>query len=554
MVAMERGRHHNIADVVLDTHVRAGRGDAVALRSLAADGTVTQRTFADLTHDTARMASALGELGLRPGDRVFVLLGRGATLHATLLGILRAGMVAAPLFAAFGPEPVHQRIDLGEGRAIVTTLELYRRSVEPVRARLPGLTTVVLTDVAPHQEPPGTVALALLLADADPHLPPHPVHPTDPALVHFTSGTTGTPKGALHVHGAVAAHRDTAVEVFGLQPGEHYWCTADPGWVTGTSYGVMAPLAVGAVSIVDEAEFDPARWWHVLESEHVAVWYTAPTAIRMLRRSGGGPPASADLSALRLVASVGEPLDAGSVTWGAEVLGTPVRDTWWQTETGSIMIATTHTMTPRPGAMGQPLTGVTAGILACDDDGRLVHTADGAPLEIGAADTVGMLALRPDWPSMFHDYLGAHDRYLGCFTHGWYLTGDLVRRDADGFVWFVGRADDVITSAGHLIGPFEVEAVLATHPDVVAAGVYGVPDPDVGEVVHACVVARDPHADTQELVRSVRAHARRLLGAAVAPRRISVVDELPMTTSGKVMRRVLRDRDLAAVAAPGGTP
>jgi acetyl-CoA synthetase len=538
---MEWVRHHNIAHVVLDTHVEAGRGDAMALRSLAGDGTATERTFAELTHDSARMASVLGELGLLPGERVFVLLGRGVQLHTTLLGILRAGMVASPLFAAFGPEPVHQRMELGDARAIVTTLELYRRSVAPVRHRLPRLATVVLVDVDDHGTPPGTVALAPLLADADPHLPPVPVSCDDPALVHFTSGTTGTPKGALHVHGAVAAHRDSAVEVFGLQPGERYWCTADPGWVTGTSYGVMAPLAVGALSIVDEAEFDPARWWHVLDSERVAVWYTAPTAIRMLRRSGGAPPAGTDLSALRLVASVGEPLDATSVTWGEHTLGTPVRDTWWQTETGSIMIATTHAMAPIPGAMGRPLSGVSASILACDEEGRLVRTTDGATLAIDAPDVVGMLALRPDGASMFHDYLGAHDRYLACFSDGWYLTGDLVRRDADDFWWFVGRADDVITSAGHLIGPFEVEAVLTAHPDVAAAGVYGVPDADVGEVVHACVVPRDASGDADALVRSVRAHARQQLGAAVAPRHITVVDELPVTTSGKVMRRTLRE-------------
>jgi acetyl-CoA synthetase len=551
---MERARHHNIAHVVLDTHVEAGHGDDLALRSVASDGSVTQRTFAELTRDTARVTSVLHDVGLHPGDRVFLLLNRGLHLHTSLLGTLRAGMVAAPLFAAFGPEPVHQRMERGPARAIVTTLELYRRSVEPVRSRLPHLDTVLLVDIDDRDAPPGTLAMSALLAGADPHRPPVPVHPDDPALVHFTSGTTGTPKGALHVHAAVAAHRSTAIEVFGLQRGERYWCTADPGWVTGTSYGVIAPLAVGALSIIDEAEFDPIRWWRLLDRERVAVWYTAPTAIRMLRRTGGGPPPGTDLSALRVAASVGEPLDASSVTWGDQVLGTPVRDTWWQTETGSIMVATTHTMTPTPGAMGRPLEGVEAGILACDEAGHLLRTTDGGTLAIDAPDVVGMLALRPNWPSMFHDYLGAHERYLDCFANGWYLTGDLVRRDAEGSLWFVGRADDVITSAGHLIGPFEVETVLAQHPDVVAAGVYGVPDSDVGEVVHACVVARDPHGDPFELARSVRAHARRLLGPAIAPRRITVVDELPVTTSGKVMRRVLRELDVEATAAAGTAP
>ena len=538
---MERARHHNMTDVVLDAHVRAGRGDELALRSLAADGTATQRTFAELTADAARVASTLTSLGLEPGDRVFLLLGRGVHLHSTLLGILRAGLVASPLFAAFGPEPVHQRLALGEGRAIVTTRDLHLRSVEPIRHRLPHLTTVLLTDVHQHDAPPGTTALPPLLAAADPHLPPFPMHPDDPALVHFTSGTTGTPKGAVHVHGAIESHRATAHQVFGLQPGDRYWCTADPGWVTGTSYGVLAPLAVGAVTIVDEAEFDPARWWRLLDHERVAVWYTAPTAIRLLRRAGGGPPPGTDLTHLRMAASVGEPLDATSVTWGQQVLGTPVRDTWWQTETGSIMIATTRTMTPRVGAIGKPLAGVTMAVLACDAEGHLARSPAGDVVPVSTAGAAGMLALRPPWPSMFRDYLGAHDRYLACFIDGWYLTGDLVRCDRDGYVWFVGRVDDVITSAGHLIGPFEVEAVLSAHPDVVAAAVFGVPDPDVGEAVHACIVARDPEQDRVTLERAVRAYARQHLGAAVAPRRVTVVDELPVTSSGKVMRRTLRE-------------
>lgn len=541
---MERARHHNLVDVVLDHHIRSGLAGALALRSIGAQGEVSERTFAQLSEDSARMASVLHGLGLEPGDRVFVLLTRGVALHTAMLGIMRAGMVAGPLFAAFGPEPVHQRLELGEARAIVTDLELFGSRVAPIRDRLPHLAHILLTDAFPGEEPPGTIALTSLLASADPDMPPVPVHPADPALVHFTSGTTGTPKGALHVHGAVEAHRDSAIEVFGLRAGERYWCSADPGWVTGTSYGILAPLAVGAVTIVDEAEFDPTRWWSILAEERIAVWYTAPTAIRMMRRSRDEPDPTLDLSSLRLVASVGEPLDPASVTWGERVLGVPVRDTWWQTETGSIMVATTHAMTPRPGAIGRPVSGVTLGVLACDDSGTLRFDDHGLPVEITQPDTVGMLAIRPGWASMFREYLGAPDRYAACFVGGWYLSGDLVRRDRDGFVWFVGRSDDVITSAGHLIGPFEVEAVLTTHPDVVAAGVYGVPDAEVGEVVHACVVPRDPLSDPEALAVAVRAHARRHLGAAVAPRRIRVVEELPVTRSGKILRRVLRDQEL----------
>lgn len=550
---MERARHHNLVDRVLDTHVRAGLGGTLALRSLAPDGEVSERTFGELTHDSARVASVLHGVGLDPGDRVMVMSGRGVSLHGSVLGILRAGMVACPVFAAFGPEPVLQRLDLGEIDAVITTVDLYRSRIQPIRDRLRQPIQVMLTDAIGGEEPPDTMSLPHLLAGADPETGAMPVNREDPAVIHFTSGTTGTPKGAVHVHGAVTAHRDSAIEVFGLAPGERYWCTADPGWVTGTSYGIIAPLAVGAVTIVDEAEFDPTRWWRILSEEHIAVWYTAPTAIRMMRRSRDVADPTLDLSALRLAASVGEPLDASSVTWGERVLGVAIRDTWWQTETGSIMIATDHATTPRPGAIGRPLRDITIAVWACDDTGVLQRTATGQPIEVDEPDMVGMLAIRSGWPSMFIDYLGAHERYEKCFESDWYVTGDLVRRDRDGFVWFVGRSDDVITSAGHLIGPFEVEAVLEAHPDVLAAGVYGVPDPDVGEVVHACVVARDPAIDPEALSVAVRAHARRHLGAAVAPRRIRVVEELPTTTSGKILRRTLRESELAASSSRTGS-
>jgi acetyl-CoA synthetase len=315
-----------------------------------------------------------------------------------------------------------------------------------------------------------------------------------------------------------------------------FWCTADPGWVTGTSYGIVAPLSHGLEQIVDEGDFDAERWYGVLQDQRVSVWYTAPTAIRMLMKAGPELPRKFDLSALRFVASVGEPLNAEAVLWGQGALGLPIHDNWWQTETGGIMIANYAGTALKPGSMGRPLPGIDAAIVRRREDGGLDVLA--------GPDASGELALRAGWPSMFRAYLDAEERYRKCFRDGWYLSGDLARRDADGFYWFLGRADDVIKTAGHLIGPVEVEAVLLQHPAVVEAGVIGKPDPVAGEVVKAFVTLRAGARPDEALRRELLAHARARLGPAVAPREIDFRDALPHTRSGKIMRRLLRAREL----------
>jgi acetyl-CoA synthetase len=345
------------------------------------------------------------------------------------------------------------------------------------------------------------------------------------------------------VHAAVVGHHETGRSALDLHPDDVFWCTADPGWVTGTSYGIIAPLTHGITSIVDEAELDAARWYGILEDQRVTVWYTAPTALRMLMRAGTEVARQHDLSHLRFVASVGEPLNPEVVVWGEEALGLPVHDNWWQTETGGIMIANLAGEDVRPGSMGRPLPGVEAAVLAQGADGRAA-VRDGEVEVIDDPARDGELALRPGWPSMFRGYLHEDERYERCFAGGWYLTGDVARRDADGSFWFVGRADDVIKSAGHLIGPFEVESVLMEHPAVVEAGVIGVPDPVAGEVVKAFVSLRTGHEPSDELRLGLLGHARRRLGAAVAPREIVFDQHLPHTKSGKIMRRLLKAREL----------
>ncbi|MGZ9100831.1 MAG: AMP-binding protein, partial [Brevundimonas sp.] len=375
-----------------------------------------------------------------------------------------------------------------------------------------------------------------MMAQASDAFAAEPTQGDDMALLHFTSGTTGKPKGALHVHEAIVAHVATARLALDLHPDDVYWCTADPGWVTGTSYGIISPLTNGVTLVVDEAEFDAERWRRILGEQKVTVWYTAPTAVRMLMKAWDADPRPYDLPALRFMASVGEPLNPEAVLWGVEAFGRPFHDNWWQTETGGIMIANFAAMDIKPGSMGRPLPGVTAGIVE--------RAADGSVREAREPMALGELALRPGWPSIMRGYLHEEERFRKCFAGGWYLSGDLAMRDADGYYWFVGRADDVIKSAGHLIGPFEVESVLMEHPAVAEAAVIGLPDPIAGETVKAFVALRDGFEAGEPLRRDILGHARKRLGPAVAPRDIAFRQNLPKTRSGKLMRRLLKAREL----------
>jgi acetyl-CoA synthetase len=528
----------NIGFEAVDRHAAGPLKDRVAFRWIGRRGDQRSFTYAGLSRLSSRFANALRGLGIGKGDRLFVLAGRIPELYVAVLGALKNGTVVSPLFSAFGPEPIRTRIALGEGTALVTTDGLYRRKVAPVAAELPGLKHVLLAgeDGRAPAAIPGTLDLAALMAQASEDFDAAPTGPEDMALLHFTSGTTGTPKGAIHVHGAVLTHWATGKYALDLHPEDVFWCTADPGWVTGTSYGIIAPLLHGVTSVIDEADFDAERWYGILQEQKVSVWYTAPTAIRMLMKAGPEIPRKYRFPDLRFVASVGEPLNPEAVWWGQEVLGLPIHDNWWQTETGGIMIANTPALDIKPGSMGRPLPGVDAAIVR--------RLKDGSVEEISEPDTEGELALRRGWPSMFRGYLNMEERYRKCFAGNWYLTGDLAKRDADGYFWFVGRADDVIKSAGHLIGPFEVESALMEHPAVAEAGVIGKPDPVVGEAVKAFVSLKKGYGESEELRLELLGHARKRLGAVVAPKEIAFVERLPRTRSGKIMRRLLKAREL----------
>jgi acetyl-CoA synthetase len=515
------------------------------LRWIGRAGERRDITYRELRALTSRFANVLDDLGVRREERVATLLGRVPELYVAALGALKHGSAYCPLFSAFGPEPVRQRLALGDVRVLVTTPAFYARKVAPQRDALPRLAHVLLVGDADEVAAagPGVRELRALL-DAAPER--WEIPPTDPeqlALLHFTSGTTGAPKGAMHVHAAVVAHHATAAMALDLRDGDVFWCTADPGWVTGTSYGIVAPLVHGATAIVDEGELDQDRWYRTLQDERVTVWYTAPTAVRSLMRAGSDVAHAYDFSALRLAASVGEPLDADAVRWGVTALGQPIHDTWWQTETGAIMVANVRSDDVRPGSMGRPLPGVEAAVLRRDDAGAVVVDDLGVAVEADPGEC-GELALRPGWPSMFRGYLGEPERYRRCFRGGWYLSGDLARRDDDGWLWFVGRGDDVIKSSGHLIGPFEVEQVLRQHPAVADVGVIGLPDLIAGQVVKALVCTAPGFAASNALARELLGFARARLGPAVAPRIVGFVEEIPKNRSGKVMRRLLRAREL----------
>lgn len=533
----------NIAYEAVDRHAEGANAGKDALRFIRADGTVRALTFAQLAEETSLFASVLRGLGIGRGDRVFSLLGRMPELYSAILGTFKNASVFCPLFAAFGPEPIRQRMMLGDGKVLVTTRALYRRKVLPIRAELPELRHVLIVDAegSPDQ---GTLDLAALLADAPDYGPNASTDREDMALLHFTSGTTGTPKGAIHVHDAVTAHYATGLFALDLHAEDVFWCTADPGWVTGTSYGVIAPLVHGVTTIVDEEEMDVERWYRILEQQRVTVWYTAPTALRMLMRAGVSKARAHDLRALRFVASVGEPLNPEVVLWGQEAFDIPVHDNWWQTETGGIMIANYAAAPIKPGSMGRPLPGVFAAIVARDASGQPILDDDGLPSLVTDPFEVGELALRPGWPSMFRGYLHENERYERSFVGGWYLTGDLVRRDEDGYYFFVGRGDDIIKSSGHLIGPFEVETTLLEHAAVAEAAVIGIPDAVAGEIVKGYVILHPGWEATEALRLDIIGFARRRLGAAVAPRELEFVDSLPKTRSGKILRRLLKARAL----------
>ena len=501
------GGMYNLAHECIDRHAQSARADKTAMIWESASGEIERYSFSDMQRESNKVANALRALGVKKTDRVFFLAPRIPELYFAVFGALKCGAIVAPLFSAFGPEPIKDRIQRAEGSVIVTTPTLLPK-INDIRGELPTLDHVIVIAQREGAEvADGDVDYSALVGDASEQFEIERTGADDWSVMHFTSGTTGLPKGAAHVHNAVIGHYATGKHVLDLHEDDVYWCTADPGWVTGTSYGMFAPWSNGATSVIYEGGFNATRSYEVIVRHKVTVWYTAPTFIRLLMKAGTDLATSHDLSSLRYVMSVGEPLNPEGVVWGEEAFGLPIHDNWWQTETGAIMIANYPSMPIRPGSMGRPFPGIEAAI--ADDEGN----------EITEPDREGALVLRPGWPSMMRTYWNDEERYNSRFQHGWYITGDRARQDADGYFWFLGRDDDIINTAGHLVSPFEVESALIEHDAVAEAGVIGKPDALAMEVVKAFVTLHEGFEPTNELRRNILGHMRRRLGPGVAPAR-----------------------------------
>ena len=523
--------HINIGHIAVDAHLKTDRRHKKALIWESQKGEVEEYTFSDLSRLSNKFANVLvEEIGVRKGDRVFFFLERVPEIFISILGSLKAGAVIGPLFSAFGPEAVKDRLADSRAKVLVTSPMLKKKIVE-ILPDLPHLERIVIVNRRNVAIDPDDLAYETAMERASADFETVRTNKEDHAIMHYTSGTTGKPKGAVHVHNAVIGHYATAKYVLDLQPDDIYWCTADPGWVTGTSYGMFGPWSNGITQVVYEGVFSPKRWYKFIEQWQATVWYTAPTAIRMLMKAGDDLPGQHNLDSLRYMCSVGEPLNPEAVLWGQKVFDKPFHDNWWQTETGAIMIANYPVQDIKPGSMGRPFPGINPGIL--DDDFNELP-----------AGREGHLAVRPGWPSMFRTYWEKEDLYQSCFKNGWYITGDKARKDDDGYFYFMSRADDVINTAGHLVGPFEVESVLIEHPAVAEAGVIGKPDPIAMEVVKAFVSLRKGYEPGEDLLFDIQKFVMKRLSSAASPREIEFIDSLPKTRSGKIMRRLLKAKEL----------
>ncbi|MFC1856887.1 acetate--CoA ligase [Thermodesulfobacteriota bacterium] len=523
--------HINICHIAIDSHLNSGLGSKKALIWESTKGEIENYTFEELSLLSSKFANALiKNTGFQKGDRVFFFLERVPEIFIGILGTLKAGGVIGPLFSAFGPEAVKDRM-ADSGAKVLVTSPALKKKIKEILPELPALEKIISVERGKGQRDPDDISYKEAVAEASDSFETVKTNKEDYAIMHYTSGTTGKPKGAVHVHEAVLGHYATAKYVLDLHPEDTYWCTADPGWVTGTSYGMFGPWSNGITQVVYEGGFSAKRWYSFIEKHNVTVWYTAPTAIRMLMKAGDELPSQYNLSSLRYLCSVGEPLNPEAVIWGDKIFGMPFHDNWWQTETGSIMIANYPVLDIIPGSMGRPFLGIRAGIID-DEFNELPPGKEGS------------LAVRPGWPSMFRTYWGKEDLYKSRFNNGWYITGDKAKKDENGYFYFVSREDDVINTAGHLVGPFEVESVLIEHPAVAEAGVIGKPDKIAMEVVKAFVSLKAGYDPSEEIQHDIQKFVMKRLSSAASPREIEFIDSLPKTRSGKIMRRLLKAKEL----------
>ncbi|KYD22583.1 acetate--CoA ligase [Parageobacillus toebii] len=517
----------NMAYEAIDRHAETFRKNKVALyyRDASRNEKYTFKEMKEMSNKVANVLKQVAEI--EKGDRVFIFMPRSPELYFSVLGIIKTGAIVGPLFEAFMEGAVRDRLEDSGAKAIITTPELLPRV--PVND-LPELKYVFLVGDNIVEEGP-YIDLKKRMNEASKHFDIEWVDRQDGLILHYTSGSTGKPKGVLHVHNAMIQHYQTAKWVLDLKDDDIYWCTADPGWVTGTSYGIFGPWLCGASSVIIGGRFSPDAWYQAIQDFGVTVWYSAPTAFRMLMGAGDEIVKKYDLSSLRHILSVGEPLNPEVIRWGMKVFGRRIHDTWWMTETGGHLICNYPCMEIKPGSMGKPIPGVKAAII--DDQGNELPPY-----------RMGNLAIKKGWPSMMKTIWNNPQKYESYFIGDWYVSGDSAYMDEDGYFWFQGRVDDVINTSGERVGPFEVESKLVEHPAVAEAGVIGKPDPVRGEIIKAFISLREGYEPSEELKEDIRQFVKKGLAAHAAPREIEFRDKLPKTRSGKIMRRVLKAWEL----------
>ncbi|MBI3954471.1 acetate--CoA ligase [Candidatus Collierbacteria bacterium] len=513
------GGNLNAAFNAVERHSKNQNRNKVALFHLDENLFETKLTFFELNKLSNQFANFLKSLQVERGDRVFFFLPRVPEMIYGFLGTLKRGAIAGTLFSAFGEDALFDRLSLSGAKVVITSAELVDR-IHAIRKRLPELKHIyTLSDLE-----------RLLKSQPEEYQTCHTL-PLDPAFMLFTSGTTGKPKGVVHAHQAIIQQHLTAKYVLDIKPNDVYWCTADPGWVTGIAYQILGSLSTAASSVVYQGRFDPLVWYKIIEKYRVSVWYTAPTAIRMLKAAGEKPVKFHNLSSLRHLLSVGEPLNPSALLWAYQTYGLPFHDTWWQTETGAIMISNFPCLNIKPGSMGKPFAGIKAAIV--DDQGKELP-----------AMTEGNLAIKKGWTSMMIKIWKRPKKYRSYFVNGWYLSGDLAYQDKDGYFWFVGRADDVIKTSGERVGPFEVESAIVSYPGVVEAGVIGKPDELRGQIIKAFVALNPDLKPSEKLKEEIKEHVKKHLAGHAYPKEIEFVKTLPKTRSGKIVRRLLRAKEL----------
>ena len=517
----------NMAYEAIDRHAESYRKNQVAL--YYDEGVRKEKyTFKEMKELSNKAGNLFKQVGIEKGDRVFVFMPRSPELYFSLLGVIKLGAIVGPLFEAFMEGAVRDRLADSDAKAIVTTKELLSRI--PVED-LPSLKHIFVIGNE-IEESEKFIDYNKHFQEASTKLDIEWVDRNDGLILHYTSGSTGKPKGVLHVHNAMIQQYQTARWVLDLKEDDVYWCTADPGWVTGTSYGIFGPWLTGTSNLIVGGRFNPETWYKKLEEYGVTVWYSAPTAFRMLMGAGDEVVKKFDLSNLRHIVSVGEPLNPEVVRWGKKVFDLRIHDTWWMTETGALLICNYPCMVMKPGSMGKPIPGVVAAIV--DDQGNELPP-----------NRMGNLAIKKGWPSMMHQIWNNPQKYESYFlSNDWYVSGDSAYMDEEGYFWFQGRIDDVIMTSGERVGPFEVESKLLEHPAVAEAGVIGKPDPVRGEVIKAFIALLDGYEPSEELVEDIRQFVKKGLAAHAAPREIEFRDKLPKTRSGKIMRRVLKAWEL----------